>query len=290
MSSVNKRRPRHRAESPKLGHKVRRRAIATGIGVAVLVSPITAGAVPLDSLTSESQATVAQSLSRDLAGLSPTVTVAADVKYDPFGENENGKPVATAIPPKTTTTAMEDFIAEQERAAAEAEAAAEAARARQAAQEASAAQQGQYQASNASSGQPQASQQASSNSGNSAASYSATEGSSASGDQVVAIARQYLDVPYVWGGSSPSGWDCSGFTSFIYAQVGINIPQGSSAQRNVGREIPASEARPGDLMWWPGHVGIYTGNGNHIAARNPSSGTQETPIYRSNPVYLRVVG
>ena len=43
-------------------------------------------------------------------------------------------------------------------------------------------------------------------------------------------------------------------------------------------------------MWWPGHVGIYTGNGNHIAARNPGSPTHESPIYRANPTYIRVAG
>lgn len=109
------------------------------------------------------------------------------------------------------------------------------------------------------------------------------------GNKIVAIARQYSGVRYVHGGRSPSGWDCSGFTSYVYAQVGISLPVSSRGQAGVGRRIPASQARPGDLVYWPGHVGIYTGNGNHIAARNPRAGTHEGPVY-GRPIYIRVVG
>ncbi|MGC5628301.1 C40 family peptidase [Georgenia sp. Z1344] len=113
---------------------------------------------------------------------------------------------------------------------------------------------------------------------------------SAAGSSIVAIARQYVGVPYVWGGTSPSGWDCSGFTSYVFAQAGISIPRSSAAQRGAGQVVSAAEARPGDLVWWPGHIGIYTGDGNHIAARNPGTPTHESPIYRANPTYIRVAG
>lgn len=106
--------------------------------------------------------------------------------------------------------------------------------------------------------------------------------------RIVSIARQYSGTPYVAGGADPSGWDCSGFTSYVFAQAGIHLPRSSGEQRNAGREVSASEAQPGDLVWWTGHVGIYTGNGNHIAARNPSTGTFEGPVYGS-PVYIRVL-
>ncbi|MDY5129379.1 C40 family peptidase [Actinotignum urinale] len=109
------------------------------------------------------------------------------------------------------------------------------------------------------------------------------------GGDIVRYARQFAGTPYVWGGTTPRGWDCSGFTSYIYRKFGVNLPRTSGAQRGAGREIPASQARPGDLLWWPGHVGIYTGNGMHIAARNPAKGTGEAPIW-GNPRYIRVIG
>lgn len=111
----------------------------------------------------------------------------------------------------------------------------------------------------------------------------------ASGAAVVSIARRYIGVPYVSGGSTPAGFDCSGFTQYVFAQVGISLPRTSSAQRYAGRVVSAAEARPGDLIWGPGHVGIYTGNGNHIAARSPGTALYESPIYLSNPVFIRVL-
>ncbi len=110
------------------------------------------------------------------------------------------------------------------------------------------------------------------------------------GAKVVSIAYRYIGTPYVHGGSTPGGFDCSGFTAYVYAQVGITLPRSSSAQRGAGRVVSASEARPGDLIWWPGHVGIYLGNGQHIAARNPGTPLKAGPIYRSGATFIRVTG
>jgi len=106
---------------------------------------------------------------------------------------------------------------------------------------------------------------------------------------IVAEAYKYIGTPYVSGGASPGGFDCSGFTQYVYGQFGISLPRTSGAQRNAGYVVSASEARAGDLIWAPGHVGIYLGDGQHIAARNPSTPLAAGPVYMSNPVFIRVL-
>lgn len=116
---------------------------------------------------------------------------------------------------------------------------------------------------------------------------SSSSGSSAS-NEILDVARQYIGTPYVWGGSSPAGFDCSGFTQYVFAQVGIDLPRTTDAQRSAGQVVSAAEAQPGDLVWAPGHVGIYTGDGQHIAARNPGTPLEEGPIWIDNPTFIRV--
>lgn len=111
---------------------------------------------------------------------------------------------------------------------------------------------------------------------------------SPSASAIVNFARQFIGTPYVYGGTTPDGFDCSGFTQYVYAHFGISLPRSSSAQGTVGVRVSAAEARPGDLVWWPGHVGIYTGDGNHIAARQPGTSLHESPIYGANPTFIRV--
>ena len=95
--------------------------------------------------------------------------------------------------------------------------------------------------------------------------------SSAAASGLAAIAYTGIGSPYVWGGTTPSGWDCSGFTQWVYAQAGISIPRTNAWNAMTPTATPA----PGDLVMQNGgaHVGIYVGNGMMISALNPSQGT-----------------
>ena len=97
------------------------------------------------------------------------------------------------------------------------------------------------------------------------------DGSSVAGSSLAAIAYTGIGSPYVWGGTTPSGWDCSGFTQWVYAQAGISIPRVQAWTVMKPTATPA----PGDLVVQNGgaHVGIYVGNGMMISALNPSQGT-----------------
>ena len=87
--------------------------------------------------------------------------------------------------------------------------------------------------------------------------------------QVVGIALQYLGIPYVWGGSSPStGFDCSGFVAYVFAQVGVSLPHHAASQYGYGTPVPYDQLAPGDLVFFSGlgHVGIYIGDGQFVHA------------------------
>ena len=79
---------------------------------------------------------------------------------------------------------------------------------------------------------------------------------------------RYLGVPYRWGGASPSGFDCSGFTMYVYAQVGISLPHYTGSQWGMGTPVSRDQLQAGDLVFFNGlgHVGIYVGGGNFIHA------------------------
>jgi len=94
-------------------------------------------------------------------------------------------------------------------------------------------------------------------------------GSGASSNALLAYASQFLGIPYVWGGTSPSDFDCSGFTQYVFAHFGVNLPRVSEAQQNVGTLVSRANLQPGDLVFFgtpAHHVGIYVGNGNMINA------------------------
>jgi cell wall-associated NlpC family hydrolase len=83
---------------------------------------------------------------------------------------------------------------------------------------------------------------------------------------VVGIAMQYLGIPYVYGGSSPSGFDCSGFVMYVYSKVGVSLPHNAAAQYGYGTPVDRSQLQPGDLVFFNGlgHNGIYIGGGSFI--------------------------
>lgn len=105
------------------------------------------------------------------------------------------------------------------------------------------------------------------------------------GGTIVNYAMNYIGVPYVWGGTTPSGWDCSGFTSYIYRNaIGVEISRTTYTQRYEGVSVSYDELQLGDLVFTNdyAHVGIYVGGGNYINAPQPGDVTRITPIYNFN--------
>jgi cell wall-associated NlpC family hydrolase len=102
--------------------------------------------------------------------------------------------------------------------------------------------------------------------------------SSAPYSGVVSIALQYLGIPYVWGGATPRGFDCSGLVQYVFAQVGISLPHYTVSQWNYGGAIPVAknQLQPGDLVFFNGldHVGIYLGYGDFIDAPHTGANVQ----------------
>jgi cell wall-associated NlpC family hydrolase len=94
------------------------------------------------------------------------------------------------------------------------------------------------------------------------------------GKRVVGYAKRFLGTPYVYGGSSPGGFDCSGFTSYVYHHFGVALPRTSYSQIGAGRRVARGSLRAGDLVFFDGvgHVGLYIGNGRFIHA--PHTGTR----------------
>jgi cell wall-associated NlpC family hydrolase len=107
-------------------------------------------------------------------------------------------------------------------------------------------------------------------------------------EKVVHYARRLMGIRYTYGGTSPStGFDCSGFTRFVYAHFGIALPHYSVAQFSLGRRVSMAGLRPGDLLFFDGlgHVGLYVGGGRFIHAPHTGTRVQISPLSEYSSVY-----
>ncbi|MCU1514935.1 MAG: peptidoglycan endopeptidase [Microbacteriaceae bacterium] len=109
-------------------------------------------------------------------------------------------------------------------------------------------------------------------------------------DAIVADGLQYIGTPYVYGGSSPAGFDCSGFVLFLYSHVGIHLTHDARAQGNAGTTISEADALPGDLVIFNGgaHDGIYMGNHQVMDAPKPGGAVSVRPIWTDNVFFVRI--
>ncbi|RHW26839.1 NlpC/P60 family protein [Nocardioides immobilis] len=111
------------------------------------------------------------------------------------------------------------------------------------------------------------------------------------GEQVLDLASQEAGDPYVWAAAGPDAFDCSGFTQYVFAQVGVSLPHSSSAQ--AGMVQPVSDPQPGDLVFFTGsggvyHVGIYAGDNSLWHAPRSGDVVSLDPIWTSSVFYGRV--
>ena len=106
--------------------------------------------------------------------------------------------------------------------------------------------------------------------------------------EAATIALRYLGVPYLWGGESPKGFDCSGLVAYVYAQLGITLPHYAAAQYQLGVAVPRDELQPGDLVFFDAldHVGIYIGGGQFVHAPHTGDVVKITSLAAYGPGYV----
>ena len=109
-------------------------------------------------------------------------------------------------------------------------------------------------------------------------------------EKVLKVAKRYAGTRYSYGGDSPSGFDCSGFTKFIYAKFGVDLPHSAWKQSREGDRVSRAKAKPGDLVITAGgaHVGIWVSKGKFIDAGFPGQGVHVREIYTDNYYIVRV--
>jgi cell wall-associated NlpC family hydrolase len=108
----------------------------------------------------------------------------------------------------------------------------------------------------------------------------------APGAQVANLAEQYVGTPYRWGGSSPAGFDCTGFVMWVYSQFGVDLPHNEAGQLASGASVPADDLQPGDVLVFANtyrrglsHVGIYVGNGQFVHAADERHGVTVSNLW-----------
>lgn len=104
-------------------------------------------------------------------------------------------------------------------------------------------------------------------------------------DSIANYSKNFLGIPYLWGGTSPSGFDCSGFVQYVYAHFGVNLPRSTYEQVNVGTTV-TGDLKPGDLVFFgdikaPHHVGMYIGGNQYIQAPHTGDYIKISPIQDS---------
>jgi cell wall-associated NlpC family hydrolase len=111
-----------------------------------------------------------------------------------------------------------------------------------------------------------------------------------SAEQVLQVAAQYVGTPYIFGGSNPRGFDCSGYVMFVFAQFGIPLRHSVTAQSRVGIIVSPEDARPGDLVIFNDHShnGIYAGNGQFYHAPQPGDRVKLAPIFEPRHYFVRL--
>lgn len=105
---------------------------------------------------------------------------------------------------------------------------------------------------------------------------------------VFSVAQQYIGTPYVFGGNTPAGFDCSGYVQYVYAQFGVSLPHSVSGQAAAGKRISIEDAQPGDLVIMSGHDGFYAGNGNIMDAPDVGRSISVRPIWTSDYYIVRL--
>ncbi len=107
--------------------------------------------------------------------------------------------------------------------------------------------------------------------------------------KIVKVAKAQVGDRYVYGANGPNAFDCSGLTKYVYKKAtGKTLPRSSSAQKAAGKVVSRKHAKPGDLIWTPGHVSIYIGNGKQVEAARPGVGVVKRHIWQDNPRFIRI--